>query len=52
MRKIFTWATAGLFFLTDLIDFFLNKVYTLLEQHFSLLKNKESYLLLFEEKKT
>ena len=51
-RKKFSMVTANLFFLIKLIESW-NKVYTkkLLKHHFSLLKNIESYLLLFEEEK-
>ena len=50
-RKIFTQAAANLFLLLFCCFFLQFILKELLEQQFSLLKNKESYLLLFKEKK-
>ena len=50
-RKIFTRAAANLLFLINLIDFFEVYTYRITLTVFFLLKNKESYPLLFKEKK-
>ena len=56
MKRIFTQATVKSFFI-NLIEFFQQRLHfkqhvKLRKQHFSLLKNKEPYLLFFEGEKT